>query len=52
MAKLKEKYTVKLSSLGEPKVYLDANVGKVSYSDDSYAWAMSSDPYVKEAIKM
>ena len=51
MEMLKEKYTVKPASIGEPKIYLGADIGKVSYADGSYAWSMSSDSYVKEAIK-
>jgi hypothetical protein len=51
MKMLKEKYTVKPASIGEPKIYLGADIGKVSYADGSYAWSMSSDSYVKEAIK-
>ena len=51
MAMLDIKYTVKTSSIGDTKVYLGANFGKVSYGDGSYAWTMSSDSYVKKVIK-
>ena len=34
---LKERYTVKPSSIGEPKVYLGADISKAYYSDGSYA---------------
>ena len=47
---LKENYTVKPSSIGEPKVYLGADISKAYYSDGSYAWTMGSQRYVKEAI--
>ena len=51
MDMLESKYTVKPSSIGEPKVYLGADIGKAYYPDGSYSWTMSSDSYVKEAIK-
>jgi hypothetical protein len=51
MDMLEEKYTVKPSSIGEPKVYLGADISKAYYPDGSYAWIMSSDSYVKEAVK-
>ena len=52
MAMLESNYTVKPSSIGDPKVYLGADFGKVLYGDGSYAWTMSYDSYVNEAIKM
>ena len=48
---LKDNYTVKPSSVGEPKVYLGADISKVYYPDGSYAWAMGSRSYVKEAVR-
>ena len=39
---LKDTYTVKSSSIGEPKVYLGADISKVYYHDNSYAWSMGS----------
>ena len=47
---LKENYTMKPSSIGEPKVYLGANILKAYYSDGSYAWTIGSQSYIKEAI--
>ena len=47
---LKSSYTVKPSSIGEPKNYLGADINKVYYSNNSYAWSMGSRSYVKEAI--
>ena len=41
---------MKTSSIGEAKVYLGDDVGKLLYGDNSYTWTMSSDSYVKEAI--
>ena len=51
MTMLEEKFPVKPSSIEEPKVYLGANIGKIEYPDGSKAWTMSSDSYVKEAIR-
>ena len=51
MAMLESKYKVKIFIIGEPKIYLGADVEKVLYVDGSYAWTMSSDYYVKEARK-
>ena len=48
---LKENYTVKPTSIREPKVYLGADILKAYYSDGSYAWTMGSQSYVKEAIR-
>ena len=47
---LKENNTVKPSSIGEPKVYLGADISKVYYLDGSYTWTMGSQSYVKEGI--
>ena len=41
---------VKISSIGEPKVYLGSNFGRLLYGDGSYDWTMRSDSYIKEAI--
>ena len=40
MDTLRDNYTVKPSSIGEPKLYLGANINKVFYPDGSYAWDM------------
>ena len=50
MILLKDIYTVKPSSIGEPKVYLGVDISKEFDSDDSYAWIMGSHTYLKEAI--
>jgi hypothetical protein len=44
-------FTVKPDSIEVPKSYLGADIGKVHYSDGSYAWTMGSETYVKKAIK-
>ena len=51
MTMIQEKFPVKQGSIEEPKIYLGANIGKVSYPDGSVAWTMSSDSYVKEAVR-
>ena len=48
---LESKFTVKTSNIGEPKVYLGSNFGKVLYVNGYFAWTVSYDLYVKEAIK-
>lgn len=48
---LKASYTVNPSSIGVPKTYIGADIGKMKYPDGSYAWTMGSNTYVKEAIK-
>ena len=50
MVVLEIKYMVKSSIIGEPRVYLVYDGGKVLYGDTYYACIMSSDLYVKEAI--
>ena len=47
---LEENYTVKPSSIGEPKLYLRVDISKAYYLDGSYAWTMGVQSYVKEAI--
>ena len=48
---LKDEYTVKLGSIGEPKVYLGAGISKELYPDGSNAWLISSSNYVREALR-
>ena len=43
MAMLEYKYTIKTFSIGEPKVYLGAHIGKGLYCDGFYACNMGSD---------
>ena len=47
MAMLESKYTLKLYSFGDPKVYFGSNLGKILYGYGSNACTMSSDSYVK-----
>ena len=48
---LKQEDTVKTGSIGEPKPYLGAGISKALYPDGSYAWLMSSNNYVREALQ-
>ena len=51
MTQIKESFTIKPSSIEEPKSYLGADIGKVFYEDGSYGWTMGADTYTKHAIK-
>ena len=51
MDQIEESFTVKPSSIEEPKSYLGADVDKIYYRDGSYAWTMGSETYVKQAVK-
>ena len=42
---------VKPGSIVEPKTYLGAGISKAFYPDGSYAWLMSSNDYVREALQ-
>ena len=50
METLRDNYTVKPLSIGEPKLYLGVDVNKLFYPDGLYAWAMGSTSYTKAAI--
>ena len=50
MNMLESKCTVKPSIIGYHRVYIQANVGEVSYGNVSHAWGLSSDFYVQETI--
>ena len=51
MAHIKEIFTIKPSSIEEPKSYLGANINKIYYSDGSYGWKMGAETYFTHAIK-
>ena len=51
MEMIQQKFTVKPSSIEEPKSYLGADIKKVYYDDGSYGWTMGSETYVTHAIK-
>jgi hypothetical protein len=44
-------FTVKKSSIEEPKSYLGADINKVYYPDGTMAWTLGSETYVKRAVK-
>ena len=48
---LDQHFLLKPSSIGEPKIYLGADVKKYEIRTDEWVWAMSSDTYVKAQIK-
>ena len=51
MQTLKEDYTVKPGSISEPKTYLGLGICKLFYPDASYAWLMSLNDYIIEALR-
>ena len=51
MSMLCETCTIKESNIGSPTACLGANIGKIEYCDGTCAWTMSSDTYVKEAMR-
>ena len=48
---LQERVVLKADSIKEPDRYLGATVSKYYFEDGDWAWAMSSEQYVKEAIR-
>ena len=44
-------YVLRADACGEPKRYLGANVGKYQLQDGREVWSMSSNDYVKNAVK-
>ena len=48
---VKTSFTVKPSSIEEPKYYLGSDVGKLYYEDGSYAWTMVYKTHVEKYIK-
>ena len=51
MKMVQETFTVKPDSIKVPTSYLGAEIGKVVYSDGSYAWTMGAQGYVKKVVK-
>ena len=51
LAQIQESFTVKPSSIEEPKSYPGADINKIYYSDGSYGWTMVDETYVTQAIK-
>jgi hypothetical protein len=51
LAHMDQHFKLKDSSVQSPTSYLGADVGKYSFPDGSEAWYLSSNSYVKEAIR-
>ena len=47
-----KKYKIKAGSLGEPDIYLGAQIYRHNLPDGSWAWGMNSEKYVGNAIKI
>ena len=50
MSMVQSNFTVKPGSIEIPKIYLGADMHKVTYEDGSYAWTMSAESFVKKVI--
>ncbi len=48
--KLDKYFTLKLSSVGDPSMYLGANFKLTQMSNGVYAWGMSPTKYIKDSI--
>ena len=51
MTMLRDSYTVREDAIKEPDQYLGADIGKVYFNDNTYAFTMGSATYIKNAIK-
>ena len=45
-------YKIKSGSIGEPSVYLGAQIYKHSLPDGNWAWGMTSEKYITNAVKI
>ena len=52
MKDLATRYWLKEGSIGPPTRYLGADIGTMEYLDGKECWAMSSDSYLQNAIKI
>ena len=50
MSMVQSNFTVKPGSIEIPKIYLGADMHKVTHEDGSYAWTMSAESYMKKVI--
>jgi hypothetical protein len=50
ISEIDKRFKIKDGSTGEPTQYLGAKISKYDLQDGSWAWAMSSDAYVKTAL--
>ena len=51
MNRLAEVYRLNDGIVGEPDIYLGANIEKIQLDDGSVAWSMTSSEYVTNAIQ-
>ena len=51
MESVRESYKVRDDTIKEPDQYLGADISKVYFDDGSFAYTMSSESYVKNAVK-
>ena len=51
LMELDQNFLLKPGSIGEPKIYLGADVKKYKLESNDWVWSMSSDTYVKAQIK-
>jgi hypothetical protein len=51
IAEIDKRFKIKEGSTGEPTQYLGATISKYDLADGTWAWAMSSDVYVKASIQ-
>ena len=51
MESVRETYKVRDDTIKEPDQYLGADISKVHFDDGSFAYTMSSESYVKNAVK-
>jgi hypothetical protein len=47
---LEEEYKFRLKDVGEPKRYLGAEIGQITFPDGSKSWFMSARLYLEQAI--
>ena len=50
--KIDSHYKIKAGSTGEPSVYLGAQIYKHSLPDGSWAWGMTSEKYITNAVRI
>ena len=51
MESVRETYKVRDDTIKEPDQYLGADISKIHFDDGSFAYTMSSESYVKNAVK-
>ena len=51
LKKINEYFTLKPLSIGEPDVYLSANLRKMTIPNGVWCWSMSPSKYVQESVR-